>query len=95
MKVKMQEVRTVLEGTLTSGGSLTLEYAQQDNKNPEHISINAQKDETFISGGMYVPNESFNLSINGYTADVGGMVDEIYKQCKAVLVVEPEVKVGK
>lgn len=88
MKVKMQEVRTVLEGTLTGGGSLTLEYAQQGNENPEHININVQKEGMFINGGFYVYNESFNLSINGYNSEVGAVIEEVYKQCKAVCVEE-------
>ncbi|MDM1345693.1 hypothetical protein [Myroides marinus] len=96
MKVTMQEVRTVLEGALTNGGNLSLDFRKVGDTNPDVINISASIGNTYINGGYYVQGDSFtNININGFVDGVGLVLDEIHKQCKAVLVVEPEVKVGK
>lgn len=96
MKVTMQEVRTVLEGALTNGGSLSLDFRKVGNANPEVVNVNATVGSAYINGSYYVQGSTFSqMTINGYVDGVGVVLDEIYKQCQAVLVVEPEVKVGK
>ncbi|MGM7552573.1 hypothetical protein [Myroides odoratimimus] len=94
MEVKLKEVRTVLEGELTSvQGVLSLDFSQKGSELPEYIGISvAFKEEgKFLSGGYYPVGDSINLNFNACDENAGNVINEIYAQCKSVC----EVKVKK
>lgn len=69
LKVKTQEIRTILEGN-QNGYNFNFEFSSTKDIKPTYVSFNVNKEERqVLQGSFYADSQQYSLNLYGYSKE--------------------------